>query len=96
MQIRLNYDRIAIKNNSITFNAWFNDSNKTCTNCKNNEIEDVNHFLFDCTFDDDVRKKYCASDKNNFVNEEFYRCLTPAQGFYIYNFVNECFNRRFK
>ena len=96
MQIRLNYDRISIKNNAITLNGWFNDSNKSCTNCNNNDIEDINHFLFDCIFYDDIRKKYCDIEKNNFVNEEFYRCLTPAQGFYIYNFVNECFNLRLK
>jgi len=75
MQIRLNYDRIAMKNNSITLNAWFNENNKTCTNCNNNYIEDINHFLFDCTFYDDIRKKYCDIDRNNFVNECFNRRL---------------------
>ena len=94
MQIRLNFDRITINNKSITFNAWFNQNNSSCTNCNSNSIEDINHFLFDCSFYDNIRKKYNIQEEN-FVNIDFYRGLTTTQGFAIYNYINECFKLRY-
>ena len=94
MQIRLNFDRITINNKSITFNAWFNQNNSSCTNCNSNSIEDINHFLFNCSFYDNIRKKYNIQEEN-FVNIDFYRGLTTTQGFTIYNYINECFKLRY-
>ena len=89
MQIRLNYDRVSIKTNSLTLNGWFNDNNKSCTYCNNNNIEDLNHFLFKCSHYDNLRMKYKINE-DDYVNDNFYRCLTPNQGYNIFNFVNEC------
>ena len=97
MQIRLNYDRITVHNNSITLNAWFKNDEKcgTCLKCDYLALEDINHFIFECKFYEKIRNNFNIIYED-FVNADFYRGLTYTQGSNIYNYIQSIFNLRYE